>query len=202
MVKLRLRRRGRKQRPVYDIVAADSRSPRDGRFIEKVGQYNPLLVAGSVSLKRERVLHWIGTGAQPTDTVRSLLSREGVILENYLTRKGVAADAVAQAVEDHQAKKQNREAQNMAALRDAAAKRQREEEEAARRKEQEAAAAQRAEEAPAAEAEAPAAETEAPAAETEAPAGAPVQGEGMPEVEAAAPGEALSESGDQNSADQ
>jgi small subunit ribosomal protein S16 len=194
MVKLRLRRRGRKQRPVYDIVAADSRSPRDGRFIEKVGQYNPLLVAGSVSLKRDRVLHWIGTGAQPTDTVRSLLSREGVILENYLTRKGVAAEAVAQAVEDHQASKQNREAQNMAALREAAAKRQREEEEAARKKEQEAAAAQRAEEAAAAEAEAPAAEAEAPAegAVTEA----------MPEVEAAAPGEALSATGDQNTGDQ
>jgi small subunit ribosomal protein S16 len=184
MVKLRLRRRGRKQRPVYDIVAADSRSPRDGRFIERVGQYNPLLVADSVTLKRDRVLHWIRTGAQPTDSVRSLLSREGVILENYLTRKGVSADEVAQAVENHLAKKQNREAQNLAAVKEAADKRHREEEENARKKEQEAVAARKAEEDAAAAAEA---EASAPAAE-EAPA----------EGEAPAQGEAPAESTEEN----
>jgi small subunit ribosomal protein S16 len=170
---------GRKKRPVYDIVAADSRSPRDGRFLEKLGQYNPLAVTNAVTLKRDRVLHWIGNGAQPTDTVQSLLSREGVILENYLTRKGVSTDEVAQAVENHLATKQNREAQNLAAKREALAQRQREEEEAARKKEAELEAARRAAEAPAAEApaeEAPAAEAsteEAPAAEApaaEAPA--------------------------------
>src|SRR5438105_12992992 len=99
MVKLRLRRMGRKKRPVYDIVAADSRSPRDGRFIEKLGQYNPLAIANAVTLKRDRVLHWINTGAQPTDTVRSILSREGVVLEHYLTRKGVSTEEIAQSIE-------------------------------------------------------------------------------------------------------
>jgi small subunit ribosomal protein S16 len=177
---------GRKKRPVYDIVAADSRSPRDGRFLEKLGQYNPLAVTNAVTLKRDRVLHWIGNGAQPTDTVQSLLSREGVILENYLTRKGVSTDEVAQAVENHLATKQNREAQNIAAKHEAAAKRQRDEEEAARKKEAELEEARRAAEAPVAE-EAPAAEApaeETPAAE-EAPA-AEAPAEEAPAAEAPA----------------
>lgn len=172
MVKLRLRRMGRKKRPVYDIVAADSRSPRDGRFIEKVGQYNPMVVANQVSLKRDRVLHWLQTGAQPTDTVRSILSREGMLLELHLNRKGKETDEIAQQVENHRARKQNREALDLAALEAAAEKRRRDEEAAARAKE-EAEAAARAQ----AEAEAAAAET---AAETEA----------APEAEAAPEGEA------------
>ncbi|MBS1912183.1 MAG: 30S ribosomal protein S16 [Bacteroidetes bacterium] len=176
MVKLRLRRMGRKKRPVYDIVAADSRSPRDGRFIEKLGQYNPMVVTNQVSMKRERVLHWLMTGAQPTDTVRSILSREGVLLEMHLNRKGKTGEEIAQHVENHLAKKQNREAQDLAAVQAAAEKRRHDEEAAARAKEEaEQKAAQEAAAAAAAEAAAAAAPPveEAAAEETgaeEAPA--------------------------------
>ena len=72
-VKLRLRRMGRKKRPIYGLVAADSRSPRDGRFIEDLGRYNPLAEPATVELKRERVLYWLDQGAQPSDRVKSLL---------------------------------------------------------------------------------------------------------------------------------
>ncbi len=88
MVKLRLKRMGKKAYPVYKIVAADSRSPRDGRFIESVGHYNPNAEPAVVTLKDERVSYWLNSGAQPTDTVRSILSREGFMLKLHLTRKG------------------------------------------------------------------------------------------------------------------
>jgi small subunit ribosomal protein S16 len=102
MVKLRLKRRGRKARPIYDIVATDSRSPRDGRFIERVGQYNPLLADATVTrLERDRVLHWLRQGAQPTDTVRALLSHEGVMLEIAMGYKGKSAEEISAAVEAH-----------------------------------------------------------------------------------------------------
>jgi len=180
MVKLRLRRMGRKKRPVYDIVAADSRSPRDGRFIERIGQYNPMLVAGQVTLKRDRALHWLQTGAQPTDTVRSLLSREGLLLELHLNRKGKSQEEIAQSVENHLAAKQHREARDLAALERAAEQRRQEEEAAVRaREEAEAKAAAEAEAAArAAEEEAAAAASaetgsEEPAAEGEAAPEAP-----------------------------
>ena len=78
-VKLRLKRMGKKGAPFYRIVAADSRSPRDGRFIETVGTYNPLVEENQVTLKEERVLEWLSKGAQPSDTVRNILSKEGVM---------------------------------------------------------------------------------------------------------------------------
>lgn len=78
-VKIRLARHGAKKRPFYRIVAADSESPRDGRFLEKLGTYNPLLDPVEVVLDADRVKYWIGQGAIPTDTVRSILKREGVI---------------------------------------------------------------------------------------------------------------------------
>ncbi|WP_419661257.1 RpsP: 30S ribosomal protein S16 [Desulfosarcina variabilis str. Montpellier] len=77
-VKIRLARHGAKKRPFYRIVAADSESPRDGRFLEKLGTYNPLQNPVQVSLDTERVKYWIGQGAKPTDTVKSILKREGV----------------------------------------------------------------------------------------------------------------------------
>lgn len=89
MVKLRLRRAGKKKHPIYKIVAADIRSPRDGRFIEAVGQYDPNVNPISLSLKEERIFHWLKKGAQPTDTVRSLLQRKGVWLRWSLIRRGV-----------------------------------------------------------------------------------------------------------------
>jgi len=89
VVKLRLRRAGKKKHPIYKIVAADMRSPRDGRFIEAVGQYDPNVNPIFLTVKEERVLYWLRNGAQPTDTVRSLLQRKGVWLRWSLIRRGV-----------------------------------------------------------------------------------------------------------------
>ncbi|MCB1164930.1 MAG: 30S ribosomal protein S16 [Leptospiraceae bacterium] len=79
MVKLRLQRYGTKKKPFYRIVAADSRYPRDGRFIEQVGYFNPVSFDSNCVLKEERVKHWIQSGAQPTDSVRSLLKKQGIL---------------------------------------------------------------------------------------------------------------------------
>ena len=78
-VKIRLKRMGSKKRPFYRIVVADSRSPRDGRFIETVGTYNPLTDPETVTLKEKKVMNWLNNGAQPSDTVRNILSRNGVM---------------------------------------------------------------------------------------------------------------------------
>ena len=78
-VKIRLTRMGSKKKPFYRINVADSRPPRDGRFIETVGTYNPLVEENQVTLKEERVLEWLSKGAQPSDTVRNILSKEGVM---------------------------------------------------------------------------------------------------------------------------
>ena len=77
-VKIRLARHGAKKRPFYRIVAADSESPRDGRFLEKLGTYNPLQDPAQVILDMDRVKFWIGQGATPSDTVKTILKREGV----------------------------------------------------------------------------------------------------------------------------
>ena len=81
VVKLRLRRMGAKKRPSYRIVAADSRSPRDGAFIETVGFYDPITDPATINVNLDRARHWIDNGAQPTDTVRSILKRAGVYAE-------------------------------------------------------------------------------------------------------------------------
>ena len=78
-VKLRLIRMGAKKAPFYRIVAADSRAPRDGRFIELLGTYNPCTDPAQVTIKEEEVLKWLNNGAQPSDTVKNLLSKEGII---------------------------------------------------------------------------------------------------------------------------
>ena len=83
MVKLRLKRMGKKGAPFYRIVAADSRSPRDGRFIEQIGTYNPTKAENKVTLDKELTKKWLRNGAQPTDTVRSILSHEGVLKEMH-----------------------------------------------------------------------------------------------------------------------
>ncbi|MGX7204059.1 30S ribosomal protein S16 [Enterococcus pingfangensis] len=82
-VKIRLKRMGSKKRPFYRIVVADSRSPRDGRFIETVGTYNPLKNPAEVVLKEENVLDWLQKGAQPSDTVRNILSKEGIMQKHH-----------------------------------------------------------------------------------------------------------------------
>ena len=78
-VKIRLTRMGSKKKPFYRINVADSRAPRDGRFIETIGTYNPLLNPAEVSINEELALQWLANGAQPSDTVRNLLSQQGIM---------------------------------------------------------------------------------------------------------------------------
>ena len=78
-VKLRLKRMGSKQKPFYRVVAADSRSPRDGRFIETVGTYNPVKNPAEVKIDEEKAIKWLNNGAIPTDTVKNLLSKQGIM---------------------------------------------------------------------------------------------------------------------------
>ncbi|MBN2668500.1 MAG: 30S ribosomal protein S16 [Bacteroidales bacterium] len=83
-VKIRLARHGRKARPFYHIVVADSRAPRDGRFIERLGSYNPNTDPATIQLDFDKALNWVMNGAQPTDTVRAILSYEGVMYKKHL----------------------------------------------------------------------------------------------------------------------
>ncbi len=94
-VKLRLQRHGKKSKPFFHIVAADSRSPRDGKFIERIGSYNPNTNPATIQLDNEKAIGWLNNGAQPTDTVRAMLSYTGVLLRQHLT-KGVAKGAMTQ----------------------------------------------------------------------------------------------------------
>jgi small subunit ribosomal protein S16 len=98
-VKIRLSRRGRKKNAMYDIVVADARAPRDGRFIEKIGTYNPNQNPASVLLQADRAVDWLLKGAQPTDTARSILHHEGVMLLKHL-QVGVIKGAITQEVAD------------------------------------------------------------------------------------------------------
>ena len=85
-VKLRLQRKGRRKRPFYHIVAADGRAPRDGRFIERLGSYNPMTKPATIEIDREKAYEWIVKGAQPTDTVRAILRFKGVYYKKHLMR--------------------------------------------------------------------------------------------------------------------
>ncbi|MBQ7704743.1 MAG: 30S ribosomal protein S16 [Selenomonadaceae bacterium] len=87
VVKIRLNRMGAKRQPFYRLVVADSRSPRDGRFIEIVGNYDPTKNPAVVNIDEEKVISWIKNGAQPTDTVRSLLSKQGIMKKIHEERK-------------------------------------------------------------------------------------------------------------------
>ena len=95
MVKIRLRRVGRKNAPFYRILVADSQSPRDGKFIEIIGQYAPRQSEGSLNVDEARANYWLDQGAQPTDTVRSLLRRAGVLKNRHEKRLGIERKVVA-----------------------------------------------------------------------------------------------------------
>ena len=98
--KIRLARHGRKGRPFYHVVIADSRAPRDGRYIEKIGTYNPNTNPATIDLKFDRALYWLMTGAQPTDTASRILSYKGVLLKKHLlegVKKGAFDEAAAEA---------------------------------------------------------------------------------------------------------
>lgn len=99
-VKLRLQRRGKKGKPYYWIIAADSRAKRDGRFIEKIGHYNPTTNPADIELNVDDAVRWLQNGAQPTDTVRAILSYKGALLKNHLAggvRKGALTEEQAEA---------------------------------------------------------------------------------------------------------
>ena len=198
--RIRLQRGGRKGYAFYGIVIADVRAPRDGKFTEKIGTYNPNTNPATVDLNFDRALYWVETGAQPTDTVRNILKSEGVYMMKHLrggVKKGAFDEATAQkkfdawkenklkgfeAIREKDAKtKKDAEKAELEAekkMNEAIAKKVADKKAAAAVEKAEAEAAKHAEEteqqpeeaAPAAEAEAPVAEVETPAAETETPA--------------------------------
>lgn len=94
-VKIRLTRRGRKKLAIYDVVVADSRAPRDGKFIEKIGTFNPNINPALVDLNFDKAVKWVLNGAQPTDTARTILSDKGVMLKKHL-QIGVLKGAITQ----------------------------------------------------------------------------------------------------------
>ena len=163
--RIRLQRHGRKSYAFYSIVIADVRAPRDGKFTEKIGTYNPNTNPATVDLKFDRALYWVETGAQPTDTVRNILSDEGVYLMKHLrggVKKGAFDEAAAQAKFD--ARKADKQKGLAAfAAKEAAAKKQAEAERLAAEKKTAEAIAQKVADKKAAEA---AAKAEAEAAET------------------------------------
>lgn len=117
MVKIRLRRIGKKKQPIYKIVAADSRSPRNGKFLEALGSYNPRTNPTQFEVKEENLFRWLKRGAQPTDTVRSLLQRHGLWLKWGLMKRGADEATIASAIEKWQmmqTEKQQREAETRA----------------------------------------------------------------------------------------
>ena len=86
-VKIRLKRMGAKKRPFYRIVVADSRSPRDGRFIEEIGTYNPIVEPAEIKIDKDSAIKWVNNGAEPTDTVRSLFKKTGILEEIHNSKK-------------------------------------------------------------------------------------------------------------------
>ena len=92
-VKIRLKRMGAKKRPFYRIVIADSRSPRDGRFIENVGTYNPIVEPAEIKLEDEKIIEWLQKGAQPTDSVRAMLSNAGIMKKFHEAKLATKADS-------------------------------------------------------------------------------------------------------------
>ncbi|OGU55140.1 MAG: 30S ribosomal protein S16 [Ignavibacteria bacterium RBG_13_36_8] len=99
-VKLRLRRMGKKKQPVYKVVVADVRSPRDGRFIEAIGFYNPQTDPATIDIKEDRANYWLDVGAQPTDTVKNLFSKKGIILQRELKKQELPEDKIAAKMEE------------------------------------------------------------------------------------------------------
>ncbi len=94
-VKIRLQRKGRKKAPFYHIVIADARAPRDGRFIERIGMYNPITKPATIDLDRDKAFEWLMKGAQPTDTVKAILRYKGVLYRKHLQR-GVSKGSLTQ----------------------------------------------------------------------------------------------------------
>ena len=96
---------GKKRQPIYKVVAADARSPRDGKYIEAIGSYNPKTDPATVELNEERALYWLGCGAQPTDTVKNLLNKQGILLKKELLKEGLSEEAISAKLEEWGKKK-------------------------------------------------------------------------------------------------
>ncbi|RPI64047.1 MAG: 30S ribosomal protein S16 [Ignavibacteriales bacterium] len=105
-VKLRLRRMGKKKQPIYKVVAADARSPRDGKFLEAVGIYNPLTNPHTIDLKEDRINYWLNNGAQPTDTVKSLLNQTGINLKRDIAKRKLPEEKAEALLKNWQAMKE------------------------------------------------------------------------------------------------
>lgn len=100
MIKLRLQRKGRKRRPYYHIVVADSRAPRDGRIIERLGRFDNVSESKELTYDEERIIHWLKIGAQPSDTVRNILKHEGILYKMHLIRWGKSEEEIAAALDE------------------------------------------------------------------------------------------------------
>ncbi len=105
-VKIRLRRMGKKKQPIYKVVAADARSPRDGKFLEALGIYNPLVNPHSIELKEDRINYWLDHGAQPTNSVKSLLNQKGINLKRDLVKRKFTEDKIEAELKTWQGKKE------------------------------------------------------------------------------------------------
>ena len=101
MVRLRLRRKGRAHLPVYDIIAVDQRKPRDGAFLEIIGFFDPNTQPNTIRIDAERSIYWLNVGAQPSETVRNLMSYEGVLLRRHLMFKGKSQTEIDEEIEKH-----------------------------------------------------------------------------------------------------
>lgn len=117
MVKIRLRRAGRKKLPVYQIVAADARSPRDGKFLEVIGHYQPTAKPHAITIDKERTAYWLGVGAQPTTTVRSLIRATGLLHELNMKRRGRSDEEIAVEMEQWEAREGERREKRLAVKR-------------------------------------------------------------------------------------
>lgn len=104
MVRLRLRRRGRAHDPFYDIVAADVRTKRDGKFIERLGYYNPMTQPSTISVNHDRAIYWLEVGAQMSQTVRNIFHYDGVLLRRALQKQGSQTEEIERLVAEHRAR--------------------------------------------------------------------------------------------------
>ncbi len=171
-VKIRLKKMGSKKRPFYRLIAADSRSPRDGRFLEKLGYYNPMVEPAEIKIDEDKVYKWLGNGAQPTVSAANLLRAEGILERWELVKTGLTIAEVKAKIEERRTKQPKAQPKDKTKLsKKAIAAAKAAEEEAAKAAEEKAAAPAETPEAPAEKEEAKPAETpEAPAEEAEAPA--------------------------------
>ena len=113
MIKIRLQRKGRIRRPIYHIVVADSRSPRDGRIIEQVGRYDGVTEKKETVLNEDRIMYWLNTGAQPTDSVRKILRQEGLLYKRHLMMWGKSEAEIESALAEWKAHKDSKKTEEI-----------------------------------------------------------------------------------------